>query len=103
MTNSTIERFPDSTLLALAPGYRFQWEEAQNCHVLMYPEGMVSLNDSSGEILKHVDGANSVADIISHLERQFPDADLGDDVRDFLAEAGNNGWVKPSTDDKANS
>ncbi|HIE5157346.1 TPA: pyrroloquinoline quinone biosynthesis peptide chaperone PqqD, partial [Pseudomonas aeruginosa] len=40
----------------LRRGFRFQFEPAQDCHVLLYPEGMVKLNDSAGEILKLVDG-----------------------------------------------
>ena len=31
--------------------FRLQWEEAQGCHVLLYPEGMVKLNDSAALIL----------------------------------------------------
>ena len=34
--------------------FRLQWEPAQDCHVLLYPEGMVKLNQSAGEILKRV-------------------------------------------------
>ena len=37
---------------AIARGFRLQWEPAQNAHVLLYPEGMVKLNGSAGEILK---------------------------------------------------
>ena len=36
--------------------FRLQWEEAQGCHVLLYPEGMVQLNASAGTILSCVDG-----------------------------------------------
>jgi hypothetical protein len=41
--------------------FRFQWEPAQGCHVLLYPEGMVKLNQSAGEILKRCDGARTRA------------------------------------------
>jgi pyrroloquinoline quinone biosynthesis protein D len=40
------------TALKLKPIFRLQWEPAQNAHVLLYPEGMVKLNQSAGEILK---------------------------------------------------
>ncbi|MDE2371087.1 MAG: pyrroloquinoline quinone biosynthesis peptide chaperone PqqD, partial [Burkholderiales bacterium] len=36
-------------------GFRLQWEAAQDCHVLLYPEGMVKLNGSAGEIMKRCD------------------------------------------------
>ena len=29
-------------------GFRLQWEQAQGCHVLLYPEGMVKLNGKIG-------------------------------------------------------
>lgn len=45
---------------ALRRGFRFQFEPAQQCHVLLYPEGMIKLNDSASEILKRVDGARTV-------------------------------------------
>ena len=42
----------DSKKLKLSAQYRFQWEEAQNCYVLLYPEGLIKLGQSSAEILK---------------------------------------------------
>ena len=35
---------------AWRPGYRFQYEPAQKGHVLLYPEGMIKLNDSAALI-----------------------------------------------------
>ena len=32
------------------PGYRFQYEPAQKGHVLLYPEGMIKLNESASAI-----------------------------------------------------
>jgi len=37
-------------------GLRLQWEPAQDAHVLLYPEGMVKLNQSAGEIMRRCDG-----------------------------------------------
>ena len=73
--------------------FRLQWEEAQNCHVLLYPEGMVKLSTSAGQILKRVDGERTVVAIIDDLKAAFPDADLDDDVYNFLEEARGNGWI----------
>ncbi len=42
---------------AIGRGLRLQWEPAQNAHVLLYPEGMIKLNGSAGEIMKRCDGA----------------------------------------------
>ena len=40
------------TVPRVGAGFRLQWEPAQDCHVLLYPEGMVKLNGSAGEIIK---------------------------------------------------
>ncbi|WP_447955811.1 pyrroloquinoline quinone biosynthesis peptide chaperone PqqD [Vreelandella sp. EE7] len=75
-------------------GWRFQWEPAQNAHVLLYPEGMVKLNETAGAILNQIDGERTVAAIIDNLEALYPDAGaLEGDVREFLTEAQQNGWL----------
>jgi len=82
------------TIPEIAPTFRFQWEEAQQCHVILYPEGMVKLSGSAGEILKRVDGASSVAIITSALEQEFPGTELAGDVINFFEVAQKNGWIK---------
>lgn len=75
--------------------YRLQWEAAQDAHVLLYPEGMVQLNGSAGEILSVVDGEKSVADIIAALQAKFPDAgDLSADIIEFLGVAREQHWIQ---------
>jgi len=83
----------DDTVFELARRFRFQWEEAQAAYVLLYPEGMVKLGQSAGEILKRVDGTSAVSKIIADLERSFPGADLRQDVTDFLEHAREKGWI----------
>ena len=84
----------EDTVFEMARHYRFQWEQAQNAYVLLYPEGMVKLGASAGEILKRIDGAAPVSAIIADLERAFPGADLRGDVTDFLAHARDKGWIR---------
>lgn len=77
--------------------FRLQWEPAQECYVLLYPEGMVQLNGPAGEILSLVDGQQSVQHIIQTLQEKFPDTgELSDDVLEFLAEAESNNWLSAS-------
>lgn len=78
----------------IAPTFRLQWEEAQDCYVILYPEGMVKLSQSAGEILKRCDGLKDTARIIAELEADFPGADLRKDVDNFLEQAKNNGWIR---------
>jgi len=82
------------TIPAIAPTFRFQWEEAQDCFVILYPEGMVKLSPSAGEILKRCDGKRTVDEIIEQLRSAFPGADLAGDVMKFMEVAYGNGWLK---------
>ena len=74
-------------------GFRLQWEPAQNCHVLLYPEGMVKLNQSAGEILKRCDGERDLAAIVADLEAAFGATGLEADVRAFFDIAVKQRWV----------
>lgn len=83
----------DNCIPAIVPMFRFQWEAAQESHVLLYPEGMVKLSSSAGEILKRVDGKTSVSTIVADLKSAFPGADLEADIVSFLQQAKDNGWI----------
>ncbi len=74
--------------------FRMQWEKAQDCYVLLYPEGMVKLNGAAGEILALVDGQRSVANIITDLQTKFPDAEgIETDILQFLGDAREQLWI----------
>lgn len=76
-------------------GFRLQWEPVQNGHVLLYPEGMIKLNDSAALILQLVDGQRSTAQIIAHLEQQFPDVPgLDEDILTFMGVAHAQFWLE---------
>uniref|UniRef100_UPI000951A623 pyrroloquinoline quinone biosynthesis peptide chaperone PqqD n=1 Tax=Serratia marcescens TaxID=615 RepID=UPI000951A623 len=75
-------------------GYRLQWEPVQNSHVILYPEGMATLNDSAAAILQLVDGNTTLNGIIAQLNARFPGADgLADDVLEFFQRAYEQKWV----------
>ncbi|HZF26547.1 MAG TPA: pyrroloquinoline quinone biosynthesis peptide chaperone PqqD [Steroidobacteraceae bacterium] len=79
---------------SLGRGFRLQWEAAQNSHVLLYPEGMVKLNASAGEIMKRCDGERTVAEITTDLEQAFGAPDLSADVTAFLSFALEHKWLE---------
>lgn len=74
-------------------GFRLQWEPVQNAHVLLYPEGMVQLNGSAGEIMKRCDGEATLAEIVVDLERTFNAQGLSKDVLGFVEIAGKQRWL----------
>ena len=79
----------------LRRGFRLQWEPRQDCHVLLYPEGMIKLNGSAGQILSLVDGQRSVAAIIAQLTASFPGVPgIDEDVLAFLEVAHAQFWIE---------
>ncbi len=86
---------PDS-VPRIGPGFRLQWEAAQDCHVLLYPEGMVKLNGSAGHILSRCDGSKRIRDIVADLETAFKASDLENDVLGFIDIAEGKRWLVES-------
>jgi pyrroloquinoline quinone biosynthesis protein D len=78
---------------SIGRGFRLQWEAAQNAFVLLYPEGMIKLNASAGEILKRCDGAATIEEITASLEQAFSTSGLKNDVIAFVAMAHEKHWV----------
>ncbi len=77
-----------------SPLHRLQWEEAQQRDVILYPEGMVELNQSSAEILKLCDGTRNLTQIVTELEQKFATTGLTKDITTFLEVALKNGWIQ---------
>ena len=84
----------NETILEIVPTFRVQWEEVQNCYVVLYPEGMVKLSQSAGEIMKRIDGEKSVINIIDDISNIFDGADVKEDVMKFLEVIYGNGWIR---------
>ena len=84
----------NETILEIVSTFRVQWEEVQNCYVVLYPEGMVKLSQSAGEIMKRIDGEKSVIDIIDDISNAFDGADVKEDVMKFLEVVYGNGWIR---------
>ena len=82
------------------PMFLFRWEETQDAHVLLYPEGVVKLNGSAGEILKHCDGKNTVGEITAKVRAHFSAGDreaekqVETGVIKFLEVSHAKGWVR---------
>jgi len=87
-TTPTLPEYPKLNRL-----FRLQYEDAQKTHVLLYPEGMVKLNQSASEILLLCDGNRTVGDIVAALETKFNATGLEADVRSMLEEATRRNWL----------
>ena len=75
-------------------GYRFQFEPAQNAYVLLYPEGMIKLNQSASEIGQHIDGQTTIADIIQKVTAKFGDIpEIKQDIIEYMLVAQREHWI----------
>ena len=77
----------DSTRPRLAKGARLQMDSTTGKSVLLYPEGIVELNETAHEIVSRCNG-RKLGEIVAILAEQY-DADpgaLAADVRETLAD-----------------
>ncbi len=80
---------------ALALHHRFQWEEAQNNYVILFPEGMVKLNGGAGEVIKRLDGKASVGDVVAEIKLAFSDAqNIEADIIGMFKMAFDKAWIR---------
>ncbi|RZI86759.1 MAG: pyrroloquinoline quinone biosynthesis peptide chaperone PqqD [Rubrivivax sp.] len=82
-----------SDVPSLRPPLRLQWEEAQQAWVLLYPEGMIKLNRSAGEIMRLCNGQRSVDQLIAELEVLFQSSGFRNDVLVFMTMARKQRWL----------
>jgi pyrroloquinoline quinone biosynthesis protein D len=79
----------------IALHHRFQWEEAQNSFVILFPEGMVKLHGGAGEVMQLLDGKATVGDIVTALKAKFPDADgIEADIIGMFEMAFGKAWIR---------
>ncbi|HVC31535.1 MAG TPA: pyrroloquinoline quinone biosynthesis peptide chaperone PqqD [Steroidobacteraceae bacterium] len=79
---------------AIGGHFRLQWERAQEAHVLLYPEGMVKLNQSAAAILTRCDGSRTVANIVADIEQAYSATGLTADVCAFITLAVERTWLE---------
>lgn len=85
----------NSDVFAIALHHRFQWEEAQQSYVILFPEGMVKLNGGAGEVIKRVDGKASVGEIVAGLILAFPDVEnIEKDIIGMFEMAYDKAWIR---------
>ena len=76
----------------LAPHARYRWDKVRKEHQLVFPEGMMLLNEPSTAIVKLCDG-RSLEEVVAALKEAFPGAEPEDDVREFLGALAERGLI----------
>ena len=81
------------TTPVLAPGTRYRWDKVRNQHQLVFPEGMMVLNELGRAIVQLRDG-RTTDELIAALKQQFPGAEPAADVHEFLGHLAQRGLVR---------
>jgi pyrroloquinoline quinone biosynthesis protein D len=85
----------DTDVYALSHHHRFQWEEAQQNYVILFPEGMVKLHGGAGEVIKRVDAKATVGEVVADLVKTFPDApNIEAEIIGMFEMALDKGWLR---------
>ncbi|NQZ52609.1 MAG: pyrroloquinoline quinone biosynthesis peptide chaperone PqqD [Piscirickettsiaceae bacterium] len=80
-------------VIELSSLYLLRWEEPQQAHILLYPEGVVKLNETGAEILKYCDGTQTAEEIITALNKSYT-TDVSESVYKFLEVSYAKGWIR---------
>jgi pyrroloquinoline quinone biosynthesis protein D len=72
---------------------RYRWDEIRAQHQLVFPEGILVLNESGAAIVRLCDG-RPVDDLLAALAEQFAQPPAGEEVRDFLQRLAQKGLLR---------
>ena len=77
----------------LATGTRYRWDKVRDQHQLVFPEGMIVLNESGTAIVRLLDG-RSTHDVVATLKDTYPGSEPADDVHEFLQQLADRGLLR---------
>jgi len=81
-------------VVQLNPMYHYQWEEPQQAYILLYPEGLVKLNDTAAAVLGQCQTSRPISAVVEALVAAYGDSDIEADVIEFLQDCVGKGWIK---------
>jgi pyrroloquinoline quinone biosynthesis protein D len=81
----------------LVPHARYRWDKLRRQHQIVFPEGMLVLNEPGAAILKLCDG-RSTQELLAALGDQFPDGEVGEDVYAFLQRLARKGLLRDAAE-----
>ncbi len=77
----------------LAPGVRLRWDDVRRRHVLLYPEGALTLNETAADVLELCDGERTIDDIAQELSSRYDGTDVRADVERLVGAIAGRGLV----------
>jgi pyrroloquinoline quinone biosynthesis protein D len=81
----------------LARQARYRWDPIRKQHQLVFPEGVLVLNDSGAAIVQCCDG-RSADDLIEALKNQFDVTHPAADVHAFLSRLAGKGLLRDAAE-----
>ncbi|HXR10460.1 MAG TPA: pyrroloquinoline quinone biosynthesis peptide chaperone PqqD [Candidatus Acidoferrales bacterium] len=76
---------PDTATPRLAAKVRLKWDDIRQKPLLLFPEGVLVLNQTAHEVVALCDGQRTVAEIVKTLGEKFGSDMIDRDVKDLLA------------------
>jgi pyrroloquinoline quinone biosynthesis protein D len=76
---------------------RYRWDELRRQHQLVYPEGILVLNESGAAIVRLCDG-RPLDELLAALAEQFAGSPSQVDVADFLQRLAQKGLLRDVAD-----
>ena len=88
------QRLRPEDVVEFNPTFQFRWEEPQQAHLLLYPEGVVKLNETAAAILETCTGGQTIATGAAELAERYGGKDLRREALNFLEVAHAKGWIR---------
>ena len=82
----------------LAMGARYRWDKVRDQHQLVFPEGMIVLNEPGKAIVLLCDG-RSTDELIATLKDTYPGSEPAGDVHEFLGQLVEKGLLRDASVD----
>jgi len=77
----------------LGRGVRYRWDEIRRQHQLLFPEGILVLNETGAAIVRLCEG-RSLEQIKNELSKSFADLHLEEDVNEFIDRLATRGFLR---------
>ncbi len=74
----------DTDTPLLAPKARVRWDPIRQKHLLLFPEGLLILNQTAHEVITMCDGKTQVATIVNFLADKYK-THVDADIRELLS------------------
>jgi pyrroloquinoline quinone biosynthesis protein D len=74
----------DNARPQLADKARLKWDTVRKKYLLLFPEGVLVLNNTAHDVLALCDGSRDIAEIVKNLREQYHADGIDGDVKEIL-------------------